>query len=167
MNTFQKMVSFSLIIISLSIGYYFVIFLPARDKSQLEFQKDKSLNLNKCLDDVKNNETTYWNSRCDKVYGKLKIPQQSKPTSNFPYRQLDDWAIDQDVKSKDGTWTYNTDKHRAYSLDYTWIWDDITGTWIPNYAKLERCLLPEYDRDKIASMFKEESDKCFKQFPQN
>lgn len=39
MNTFQKMIGTSILIISLSVAYYFVIYIPKKDKNILEQKK--------------------------------------------------------------------------------------------------------------------------------
>lgn len=63
MNTFQKMIGISLLIVSLSIAYYFVIYIPQKDKIILEQKKleqsrtdevvqQNKISLTNCLEEV-------------------------------------------------------------------------------------------------------------------
>jgi len=64
MNTFQKLVAVSLLIVSLSIAYYFVIFLPQKENLKTQMKLENGNKLNKCLIAASENMTTFWNKEC-------------------------------------------------------------------------------------------------------
>lgn len=49
MNTFQKMIGASLLIASLSLAYYFVIFMPQKEIFKLQLQKQEQINKQKII----------------------------------------------------------------------------------------------------------------------
>lgn len=95
MNTFQRMIGASLLIVSLSIAYYFIIFLPGKEKLQLQIEQQKiesvirikqqeietvtkkeqennkiklenKLYLDLCLKNASESFTNNWNTGCEK-----------------------------------------------------------------------------------------------------
>lgn len=77
----KNIVAASLLIIALSFAYYFVIFLPEKEKAKLEQEKieqedkQKQWLLNKtglenCLKDAEKTENDFWNKTCKDVLGK-------------------------------------------------------------------------------------------------
>lgn len=85
-KTFKAIASVSLIVVTLSVAYYFVVFLPKKEQMRIEQQKQeqeaKDLkeeqakeeadtkrmeaedNLNSCLDDADTNYSTNWDNEC-------------------------------------------------------------------------------------------------------
>ena len=49
MNTFQKLIGISLLIISISVAYYFAIFLPQFENKKLEIMKIENYNANNVI----------------------------------------------------------------------------------------------------------------------
>lgn len=86
-NFFRAVLAISIILIALSISYYFVVFIPNKEKYRLELEKQKIqaeqqkytngvkekqskiILLNKCLDDAHESLSKDWDAQC-KVQGK-------------------------------------------------------------------------------------------------
>ena len=74
-NFVQAIFAVAFLIIALSIGYYFVIYIPQKDKNALEQKKleqstknsevqQNKISLANCLSNAEVSYTAYWNSEC-------------------------------------------------------------------------------------------------------
>lgn len=54
----------TIIVIGLSVFYYFVIFIPHNEKAKLDFAKQQQLALDNCLQDAENRYQAAWESEC-------------------------------------------------------------------------------------------------------
>lgn len=68
----KNAIAASFIVVALSVAYYFVVFLPQKDREQLKIQaeqQDKSrtnkILLNSCLDLARQQEQKFWASECE------------------------------------------------------------------------------------------------------
>lgn len=159
MNAFQKMIGASLLIVSLSVAYYFVIFLPKIENEKLSQQaienmaketKEKTEKtesrqlLNDCFIDVESAYSEEWLSRC-----------KTKELLSEECLKLVDYSFDDYLKSKKISPSPSAD------------------IWLSEYDKFKAdkekcsCLLPKYIADEVNNYKKELKDECFKKYPQN
>lgn len=150
MSNFQKIIGVSLLIISLSIAYYFVIFIPQRENAKIQLQKQEQLKkelkekevmqtkeeakqaLNSCLSQADINGNNFWNRECE---GQGLLSQS---------------CIDFLAKGTD-------------------IYYDKTMTADEIKKKLVECScrLPQYNADRVSQSVKDDKAECFKKYPQN
>ena len=149
MNAFQKMTGLSILIVSLSVAYYFVIYLPKKESAVIELQKQEQIKkeqkekeqmqvkeeakkaLDACIIDAEVAGDNYWNDTC-RAKGLL-----SQSCIDF---------LDKGVK--------------VY-LDKSMSFDEISSK-----RKECSCLLTLSNADRVNESTKEAKDVCFRKYPQ-
>ena len=149
MSGFQKLLGVSFLVISLSVAYYFVIFIPKKESAKIELQKQEQLKkeqkeqevvekgtetkqlLESCLKEANISSSNFWNSEC-KIKGLL-----SQSCIDF------------------------LDKGIEVYYD-----ENISSDEIIKKKKECNCLLPKYNADRVDQHNKDLKDECFKKYPQ-
>ncbi len=78
-NWFKIIIAVAVIVVVISIGYYFIVFLPNKNEEQKILKEDTQQSLNNCLD----NTVDYYNNQIDDycksytVKEDCKIPQST------------------------------------------------------------------------------------------
>lgn len=169
MNTFQKMIGASLLIVSLSVAYYFVIYTPKKEGAIIELQKQVQLKkeqaeqkkeqdalsektrtkelLDSCLSNAETNYSNYWTKEC-KSRGLL-----SESCLNLLDMSLEDYYKDQNISS-----SFTNEAMNARI--------DAMNTY---YKKRENCscMLPAYISDTADKYRTDSKNECFRKYPQN
>ncbi len=57
--------SASILIVALSVAYYFIYYLPKKEEQQRTDRIDREEHLNKCLEDAGKSKKEVWNSVCE------------------------------------------------------------------------------------------------------
>jgi len=68
-SIFTKIISISVLIIALSIFYYFIIYVPQRDNRIMIQDQVRQEKLNECLSSAEENFSLKWNSFCSNGVG--------------------------------------------------------------------------------------------------
>lgn len=165
MNTFQKLLGTSLLIIAFSIAYYLIIFLPKAESEKLSQQttnsirkelkemqlqqdkdqeeKDKKSNLDYCLSSAAITNGTSWREEC-KALGLL-----SQECTDLINMSLEDYfkknGVDDFTKTDLDTWRQITDKNKQELTDCN-------------------CRLPKYNAEVLNGYLKDYKDECFKKY---
>jgi len=165
MSSFQKMIGASLLIVSLSVAYYFVIYLPKKENAVIELQKQEQLKkeqkeqadvdkksetkqlLDSCLKSAEINYTYNWNQTC-----------KSRGLLSQSCIDLLDMDILEYYKQQNISSTLSSNEATNARLKA-----------IDEFDKKKRdcsCMLPATASESIEKYRVNSKDECFKKYPQ-
>jgi len=153
-NWFQVIIALAIILVAISVFYYFVIFIPQKEQARIDQQKQEQLAkdqkeqeakqqaeqaLNTCLADASTSYSDQWYREC-KSQGKLTNRCIA----------LHDMTLEEYAKEKNIT----ADKQFT-------VWGDF-------YKEKNgcSCRLPLDNADRINKSLQDDKDECFKKYPQ-
>lgn len=75
-------VSLPLLIISLAVTYYFIIYIPGKEQTKLKIQQQNKILLDKCIKDADGALNYSWGMACFEIQNKLG--QKEDPNCSLP-----------------------------------------------------------------------------------
>ena len=139
---FKIIIGIAILLISFSVFYYFVIFLPHKEDQRIEVEKDQKeeqkLNLNKCLQEADYSYRMNWARNCEKE-GTL-----SEDCKNLVNKSLIDYM-----------------KEKSFA--------DPEIAKFNYYSEISDCsceTLMSINAEKVENFKKDDEDNCFKMYPQ-
>lgn len=155
------LISLSALIIALSVGYYFVIYIPQRDRDQQAAQKQYQIDqerkkekeqtdLQKCLDNADQANAYYWIGSCEE----LGLLTHNNSLVHFTGSDGKDYLKDPNTKL-------------IYSLDEKYVINLSSGVKKVNKDLIKNCRLPNDTISFIDQRVKILKNDCYKRFPQS
>jgi hypothetical protein len=160
MKTGWTLIGLAFFLIALAVGYHFVIYIPQKDKAQIDLQKqkiqkqediqsqkkqqaeDNKQALNSCLEDAESNYSKNWRNNCR---SRGALPNGCD--EDTIYQSFEDYQKQNNLTGSKGLAEY---------LKYS-----------TNKEEECTCSLPMVLADSVNGSLKQEKDICFKQYPQN
>lgn len=159
-NLFKMAGIVAILIVSFSVFYYLVLFLPNRENAklmqerlQVKQQENEKLAVEKkrqvCLDEANDSYTINWikTSEADGVIQPVKT------------------VSDEYTVSSDGEFKTHKKTGKKYSISEHWIWSNTKNDWVANDERAQLTRLPTDQSDSLKERRDKAKDLCLKLYP--